>query len=159
MVKDLWPVMIVLDLQLDAETGRDVDEETRKAVRRLFTWDTSYAVVLAETSSRELKEMLERDLGWAPETVIAVGDYDRVEDALEQMRRAPRCTKMASPTPGSSPRPWACARSACSPRRRTSKRGSRSPRLVSAHIREQLEAIGSEKTLESESPELARYGS
>src|SRR6201999_1028568 len=77
-------------LQPDTETGRDVDEETQKAVLRLFTWDTSHAVVLAETSSRELKERLERDLGWPHLTAITLGDYHRVEDALEQMRRDAR---------------------------------------------------------------------
>jgi hypothetical protein len=159
-VKDLWPVMIVLDLQLDVETGRDVDEETQNAVRRLFTWDTLHAVVLAETSSRELKESLERDLGWARETVITVGDYDRVEDALEQMRRD-------APSVGSWPEPdtrtlaealglrpislFAAAKDIEAVARRA-------PNQVPAYIRKQLEAIGSETAPAGESEGLASYG-
>jgi Domain of unknown function (DUF4062)/ATPase family associated with various cellular activities (AAA) len=159
-VAGLCPVMIALYLQPDTETGRDVDEETRKAVRRLFTWDTPHAVVLAETNSRELKERLERDLNWPRGTVITVGDYDRVEDALEQMRRD-------APSVGSWPAPSTRILAEALGLRPISlfaaakdieAEASRSPKLVPAHIRKQLAAIGSETAPEGESEVLARYG-
>jgi hypothetical protein len=159
-VAGLWPVLIALYLQPDTETGRDVDEETRKAVRRLFTWDTSHAVVLAETSSRELKERLERDLSWPRGTVITLGDYDRVEDALEQMRRdAPSVRSWPEPdtrilAEALGLRPISLFVAA----KDIEAEASRSPKLVPTHIRKQLEAIGSETAPAGESEVLARYG-
>jgi hypothetical protein len=159
-VAGLWPVIIALYLQPDTETGRDVDEETQKAVRRLFTWDTSHAVVLAETSSRQLKERLERDLSWPRGTVITVGDYNRVEDALEQMRRdAPSVhswpepdTRILAEALGLRPISLFVAAKGIE------AEASRSPKLVPTHIEELLEAIGSETAPAGESEVLARHG-
>jgi broad-specificity NMP kinase len=153
------PVIIALYLQPDTETGRDVDEETQKAVLRLFTWDTSHAVVLAETSSRELKERLERDLGWPHLTAITLGDYHRVEDALEQMRRDARNvrdwpqpnTRILAEALGLRPISLYVAA------KNIDAEASRSPKLVPTHIRKQLAAIGSQTAPAGESELLARH--
>jgi hypothetical protein len=142
-VADLWPVIIVLYLQPDAEAGRDVDEETQEAVQDLFTWDTSHAVVLAETSSRELKDRLELDLGWLPETVITLGDFHRVDDALEQMRRvAPKVHLWPQPETRNLAlalglRPISLFVAA----KGIAAEARRSPGLVETYIKEQLDAI------------------
>jgi hypothetical protein len=159
-VAGLWPVIIALYLQPDTETGRDVDEETQKAVRRLFTWDTSHAVVLAETSSRQLKERLERDLSWPRGTVITVGDYNRVEDALEQMRRDAENvqswpepdTRILAEALGLRPISLFVAAKGIE------AEASRSQMLVPTHIEELLEAIGSETAPAGESEDMARHG-
>ena len=159
-VARLWPVIIALYLQPDTETGRDVDEETQKAVRRLFTWDTSHAVVLAETSSRQLKERLERDLSWPRGTVITVGDYSRVEDALEQMRRDAENvqswpepdTRILAEALGLRPISLFVAAKGIE------AEASRSQMLVPTHIEELLEAIGSETAPTGESEDMARHG-
>jgi Domain of unknown function (DUF4062) len=159
-VADLWPVIIALDLQPDTDTGRDVDEETRKAVRRLFTWDTSHAVVLAKTSSRELKERLVRDLSGPRLAVITVGDYDRVKDALEQMHRdAPSVlswpepdTRILAEALGLRPNSLFLAA------KDIEAEASLSQKRVETHIKKQLEAIGSERAPVGESEVLARYG-
>jgi hypothetical protein len=153
------PVIIALYLQPDTETGRDVDEETQKAVLRLFTWDISHAVVLAETSSRELKERLERDLGWPHLTAITLGDYHRVEDALEQMRRDARNvrdwpqpdTRILAEALGLRPISLYVAA------KNIDAEASRSPKLVPTHIRKQLAAIGSHTAPAGESELLARH--
>jgi Domain of unknown function (DUF4062)/ATPase family associated with various cellular activities (AAA) len=158
-VAALWPVIIALYLQPDTDTGRDVDEETQKAVRRLFTWDTSHAVVLAETSSRELKERLERDLGWPHLTVITLSDYHRVEDALEQMGRdAPKVhdwpepdTRILAEALGLRPISLYVAA------KNIDAEASVFPKGVSTHIRKQLAAIGSQTAPAGESELLARH--
>jgi hypothetical protein len=158
-VAGLRPVIIALYLQPDSETGRDVDEETRKAVRRLFTWDTSHAVVLAETSSRELKEHLELELGWPHEAVITVGDYHHVEDALEQMRRDARSfdswpkhdTRILAEALGLRPIGLFVAA------KNIEVEVSRSPKLVSTSVSKQLEAIGSATAPVGETETVARH--
>jgi hypothetical protein len=159
-VAGLRPVIIALYLQPDSKTGRDVDEETCKAVRRLFSWDTSHAVVLAETSSRELKEHLALELGWPHEAVITVGDYHRVEDALEQMRRDAKSfdswpkhdTRILAEALGLRPISLSVAA------KNIEVEVSRSPKRVSTIVRKQLEAIGSATAPAGETETVARYG-
>jgi hypothetical protein len=159
-VAGLRQVIIALYLQPDSETGRDVDADTRKAVRRLFTWDTSHAVVLAKTSSRELKEYLERELGWPREAVITVGDYHRVEDALEQMRRVAKTfdswpkhdTQILAEALGLRPISLFVAA------KNIEVEVSRSPKRVATIVSKQLEAIGSATAPAGEPENVARHG-
>jgi hypothetical protein len=158
-VASLRPVIIALYLQPDSEMGRDVDEETRKAVRRLFTWDTSHAAVLAETSSRELKQHLERELGWPREAVITVGDYHRVEDALEQMRRDAQSfdswpkhdTRILAEALGLRPISLFVAA------KDIEADASLSPEMVPSRIEELLDAIGSATAPVGETEMVARH--
>jgi Domain of unknown function (DUF4062) len=144
----LLPVLIALYLEPDTDTGKDVDPETLGVLRQLFTWDAPRAVVLAETSSRSVMERLERDLRWPSDAVITVSDYASVDDALEQIRRD---AKAVRDWPESDIRTLAEALglrpiSLFAAAKNIEHEAERAPRRVARTIRQQLDAIGNERT-------------
>ena len=80
------PVLITLFLET-GNTAEIVDAGTLRALPGLFTWDPLRAIVLAETNNHSVRNRLAYELRWPAEAVIAVRDYNSVDDALEQMRR------------------------------------------------------------------------
>ena len=86
------PVLIPLDLQT-GDADEVVDPATLTALDRLFTWDPLRATVIAETNNHSVKNHFARTPQWPRDAVVAVADYETVDDALEQLRRdAPEIT-------------------------------------------------------------------
>jgi hypothetical protein len=142
--------LVALYLESDLVGGKDVDEGTLGALGELFTWDVPSAVIAAETNSLPVLERLENKPGWESDAVITVRDYESVSDALEQMRRdAPDVRRWPQPdtevlAEALGLRPVSLYTAA----RDVESVARRSPRLVAARIREQLEAIADEKSPE-----------
>jgi hypothetical protein len=157
-VAGLPPVLIALYLEPDVRLGRNVAAETLDALPLLFTWDASRAVVLAETNRLPVMERLDRELGWTRGTVITVGDYGNVGDALEQMRRdAPDVHNWPQPdtrilAEALGLRPISLFAAA----KDIEATARRSPPLIPGKIRQQLEAIAGEKSSEGKYSALLR---
>jgi hypothetical protein len=157
-VAELPPVLITLYLEPDVSLGRNVATETLSALPSLFTWDAPLATVLAETNSRPVMEHLNRELGWTPGTVITVGDYSNVGDALEQMRRdAPDVRNWPEPdtqilAEALGLRPISMSLAA----KDIQAQAAGAPRLVAVRLRQQLEAIAHEESPEGKYAVLIR---
>jgi len=157
-VTGLPPVLIALYLEPDVRLGRNVTAETLDALPSLFTWDAPRAVVLAETSSHAVMERLDRELGWPQGTVITVGDYCTVGDALEQMRRdAPSVRNWPEPdtqilAQALGLRPISMSLAA----KDIQAQAGGSPRLVTVRMRQQLAAIAHEESPEGKYAALIR---
>jgi hypothetical protein len=154
----LPPVLITLFLESDRIGGEPVDPGNLDALEQLFTWDVPCPVVVAETNNTLVRERLDRDLGWDSGAVITVGDYDSVDDALEQLRRdAPGVqvwpepeTRILAEALGLRPISlYAAAKD-------IEGEARRSPRLVAARIRQQLKAIGRDESSEGRYQALIR---
>jgi adenylate kinase len=154
----LPPVLIMLRLESDIQAGRSVARETLPLLSELFSWNVPRVVVLAEANSSVVTERLERDLGWPADAVITVGDYDNVEDALEQMRRdAPDVRDWPQPetrilAEALGLRPVSLFTAA----KDIEADARRAPRLVPARIRRMLDAIAREDTPEGKHDALVR---
>jgi hypothetical protein len=157
-VAGLPPVLIALYLEPDVRLGRNVTAETLDALPSLFTWDAPRAVVLAETSSHPVMERLDRELDWTRGTVITVGDYGNVGDALEQMRRdAPGVRNWPEPdtqilAQALGLRPISMSLAA----KDIQAQAGGSQRLVAVRLRQQLEAIAHEESPEGKYAALIR---
>lgn len=86
------PVLIALDLQT-GDADEVVDPDTLTALDSLFTWDPLRATVIAETNNHSVINHFALIPQWPRDAVVTVGDYETVDDALEQLRRdAPEVT-------------------------------------------------------------------
>lgn len=141
-------VLITLFLESDRVGGKEVDAGNLAALEQLFSWDVPCAVVIAETNSRQVRERLDRDVGWGAGAVITISDYDAVGYALEQMARdAPDVdawpdpdTRILAEALGLRPISlYAAAKD-------IEAEALDSQDLVGIRIGEQLEAIGSERS-------------
>jgi hypothetical protein len=86
LLSALGPGSVLITVYLEASEA-DVDPQALSVLPRLFTWDSLPVVVLAETNNLKVKNHLMRVTRWAADTLVTVGDYDNVGDALQQMRR------------------------------------------------------------------------
>src|SRR5580658_115713 len=146
------PVLIVLHLET-GDAAEIVDPQTLGALRGLFTWDPLRAIVLAETNNHSVRNRLAHELRWPAEAVITVRDYDKITDALEQMRRdAPHVPRWPSNAETLAQALGLRPISLRDVATYIGQHAGGSPRRAAALVREQLDAIAHGKSPEE------RYG-